>query len=554
MDRGLRLTQGVIAFLCVALVAALFLFGMVGGGQPSDQEPTVDPGAEPTSQGPRTVEDGERLPGELARAVEDIEEFDLPGESNPDRQLDYAAEGEPEVAFEEGLGDLTAYAEQPVEWEQCGEALCATVIAPLDYDEPEAAAIELHVEKVPSADPVNGPLFVNPGGPGAPGASYATSFPADHWSGYDIVGWDPRGTGQSTHVVCGSTEETDEVFDLDQSPDDDAEEQALRDGYRDFAQQCRDASGELLDHISSVDVARDMDLLRHLMGAEKFNFMGVSYGTYIGAMYATLFPDTSGRLVLDAAVEITDQEPVLQIEGFERAFEAWAEWCAGQEVCELYGSSADELEQEISDWLQSLDESPVPVGDRQLTQSLAATGIAMFLYADESAYRTLAMTIAAAQRGEAETLLAAADQLNGRGIGGYTTLAYAFPAMRCVDAPDLGADAVPEQAQEGFERAPLLGRHMGYSYDCEFWTADSLPALKLTAEGADEILVVGSTGDSATPYEQAERMAEQLEPATLLTYRGAGHGAVTGDNECVREHVDAFLLEGEAPPAGAECE
>ncbi|SDL79255.1 alpha/beta hydrolase [Tessaracoccus oleiagri] len=551
MDRGLRLTQTVIGFLAVALVASLFLFGMVGGGAPADQQPTVSPSARPS---PSELGEEDRLPGELPEPLDSIEVFDVDEELNPDRQLDYEAQGDPGVEFAAGLPDLRAYAEQSLDWAECGEATeCATVLAPLDWEDPAAAAIELAVNRVASPNPVNGPLFVNPGGPGASGREFAASFAPDHWQGYDIVGFDPRGTGGSTHVVCGTLEETDEILGLDGSPDDDAEDRALQDGYRDFAQQCRDGSGELLDHLSSVEVARDMDLLRHLLGAEKLNFFGVSYGTYIGAMYAELFPDTSGRLILDAAVEITDAEPIYQIEGFERAFVAWADWCAGQEVCSLNGPSSAELQEQVSEWLDSLDQSPLPVGDRLLTQTHAATGIALFLYGDSSAYRVLALALQAAMRGDGEALLASADQLNGRGTDRYDTIAYAFPAMLCADWPDEGVDEVQELAAEGARRAPVLGRHMGITYACELWTAESNPPYKLTAEGADPILVIGGTGDSATPYEQAVRMAEQLEPATLLTYDGPGHGAVTGPSECVADAVDRYLADGTLPDEGTRC-
>lgn len=552
MDKRLRLTQVVIALLCVSLVFSLFAFGLVGGGASPDQQP---PTVRPTSQAPRKVDEGQRLPGELARPLDRLDVFKPDVTPNPDRQTDYQAAGKPNVTLPGSLGDdLRAYAEQPVEWETCGEGLCAKVLAPLDWENPGQAAVELAVTKVPSANPSLDPLFVNPGGPGAGGTAFASQFAPDYFKGMDIIGWDPRGTGESTHVQCGSLAETDKLFDLDSTPDDASEERALQDGYRQFAKQCRDASGELLDHISSVDVARDMDLLRHLVGAEKLNFLGVSYGTFIGAMYATLFPDTSGRLVLDGAVEITDEEPVPQIVGFERAFVAWADWCAEQQVCVLHGKSSKELQQQVTNWLQSLDASPLDVGNRKLTQSHAATGIAMFLYADDSGYRALAEFLREAMAGNGEGLLRAADELNGRGQGGkYQTLAYAFPAMGCADSYDEGAAAVPKRAKEAMADTPILGRHMGYGYQCEFWTAEPLPAYKLDAKDADPILVVGSTGDSATPYEQAERMAKQLEPARLLTYEGAGHGAVTGGNQCVTRTVGEFLAEGTLPEEGKRC-
>lgn len=550
MDKGLRLTQVVIGLLCVSLVLSVFMLGLIGGGAPADQPP---PTIAPTSQPPRAVQPGARIPGVPARKPASLEQFPLDGATSPERQLDYKAEGTSSVEFAQGKADLEAYAQQPVQWKPCDDALCAVVLAPLDWERPSEDAVELALLKVPGKDAGRGSLLVNPGGPGAGGTEFAASLKPDDFAGYDIVGWDPRGTGKSTHVVCGSTAETDKLFDLDQSPDDATEDKALRDGYKAFAKQCRDASGKLLDHISSVDVARDMDLIRHLLGEDKLNFFGVSYGTYIGAMYATLFPDTSGRMILDGAVEITDAEPVPQATGFERAFSKWADWCAGQEACALHGKSSSELRKQVSDWLQSLDQSPLQVGPRKLTQSHAATGIALFLYADDRAYRTLAVVLQEAMGGNGANLLQAADQLNGRGGNGYDTLAFAFPAMGCADALDKGPDEVGNEWRKLTPKVPVLGRHMGISYACEYWTAKGLPPYKLDAKGADPILVVGSTGDSATPYEQAERMAKQLQPGHLLTFDGPGHGAVTNGNECVVRAVGEFLAEGKLPPDGQRC-
>lgn len=554
MDRRLRVTQIVVGVLIVAIVASLFLFGMVGGGKPADQKPTAAPAA-PSSSPPRKVEEGQRLPGELAKPLDQVERFEDKAPRNPDRQLDYKPTVEPSIELAKGLTDLRAYAEQEVKWSDCGRGShCATVLAPLDWDNPgDGRAVELAVRRVPSANPTNGPIFVNPGGPGAGGADYAITFGKERWEGYDIVGWDPRGTGASTNVVCGTLKQTDAVFGLDHSPDDADEDKALQDGYRDFAQQCRDNSGDLLDHISSVEVVRDMDLLRHLMGGDKFNFVGVSYGTYIGALYAELFPDTSGKLVLDAAVEITDDEPIYQIEGFELAFRNWADWCAEQEVCVLHGKSSEEIQQAISDWLDSLDKSPLKVGDRMLTQSHAASGIALFLYGDSNVYRILAMAIQEAMSGEGQNLLEASDELNARRGNGYDTLAYAFPAMLCVDESDEGVAKAEEETKKILEKAPMLGRHMGISYMCPLWTADAPQRFKITAKGADPILVVGTTGDSATPYEQAVRMARQLEPAGLLTLDGPGHGAVSGGNPCINEVVDKFFADGTLPEEGKTC-
>lgn len=542
-----------LAVLAVSLTAGLVL-SVVGGGwgsAPAEPPPTTQPG--------RPVEPGERMPGVPETPVGELETFDRPADANADRQLDYQPSGTPSVTLPDGLGSLEAYAAQEVAWRSCddGAAACATVLAPLDWEAPEGPAVEIAVRRYEGSDGSLGPLFVNPGGPGFGGQDFARSQAGERWERYDVVGWDPRGTGESTTVACGTTEQTDAVFDLDESPDDAAEDQALRDGYRDFARQCRDASGPLLDHLSTIENVRDLDLLRHLLGAPKLNYLGLSYGTFIGAVYAQLFPNSTGRLVLDSAVDITDSDDSPpQMVGFERALTNWASWCAEEaeeDECVLEGST-EEIKKQLSDWLQGLDADPLPVSDRKLTQSHAAVGILFYLYEDEETYPYLSAAIEAAMKQDmGEELLAGSDAMNGRGNNGYQSVAFAFPATGCVDGYDEGADAASERWRESFALAPTLAPHAGMSYVCTMWTADSAPTLRLTAKGAAPILVVGTTGDSATPYEHAETMAEQLESARLLTLEGAGHGAVTSENQCLREAVDGYLLEGILPGEGTVC-
>lgn len=550
MSRSVKVTQMILAMIALALIGSLFIGGMVGGRN-------RDQPASPTRTGtetPSPVPSGERMPGVPATPVPEHPTMAPVSNANADRQLSYEPQGEPSVEFEESLGSYEKYATQSVEWSECtegGRPQCATVLVPLDWDNPEGEAIEIAINRVPGGDSSRGALFVNPGGPGFGGQSMAVSL-AGRWQNYDTYGFDPRGTGQSTHVVCGTFEESEEMLTLDGSPDDAAEEQALMEGSKRFAQQCRDGSGKLLDHLTTIDVVRDLDLIRHLVGADKLNYVGVSYGTYLGVMYAQLFPDSTGRLVLDAAVEITDREPTPQVAGFELALNNFIDWCAGSDLCDL-GEDADEIRSDIDGMLTRLDEQPLQVGDRELTQSLAALGIAVLLYEDDQAYRTLAQYLGEAIAGDGQALLMLADLYNGRTPNSYDTPLYAFPAMGCVDGVDEGADAVLPAWRETFPKAPVMAPHMGTSFTCEFWTADSAPQLEITAPDAPPILVVGTTGDSATPYEQAVSMAEQLESGTLLTLEGAGHGAVTGDNSCIAEAVDKFLYDGEVPDEGTRC-
>ncbi|HMR49596.1 MAG TPA: alpha/beta hydrolase [Arachnia sp.] len=548
----LRSVQVLLAMLAVGVTAGVVLAALGGGAGPAQPQPTAPAGTET----PSPVPQGERMPGVPERPIGELATFERPATANANRQLDYEPSGAPSVEFPDGLGGLDAYATQPVAWRSCGgnTAHCATVLVPLDWEQPDGPALEIAVRRYAGADGSLGPLFVNPGGPGFGGQDFAGYLSQKDWDEYDVVGWDPRGTGESTTVRCGTTEQTDAVFDLDQSPDDDAEALALREGYIDFAQQCRDASGDLLDHLSTIENVRDLDLLRHLLGAEKLNFVGVSYGTFVGAVYAELFPHSVGRLVLDAAVDITDDEdPTPQVAGFELALRNWAAWCSEADDC-VFDGSADEIMTQLGDWFQHLDENPVAVGDRFLTQTHAAVGVASYLYEDEQAYPFLDDAIAAAkEERDGSSLLNAADALNGRTPTGFDTVAFAFPATLCVDMFDEGMAAAPGLWRDSFSLAPVMAPNMGMNYVCEAWTAASAPTLKITAVGAPPILVVGTTGDSATPFEHARRMAEQLESGRLLTFDGAGHGAISADNECLRAGIDDYLLDGVVPQEGMVC-
>lgn len=538
--------QVLCVVLAIGLVASFFMGGMLTGGAPADQP--VEP-QEPTTQAGEPVEEGDPQPGVPTVPVAEHETWDIQEELNPDRQLDYTSSEEPEVEFQDApSADLAGYWTQAVDWEPCESDLCATVLTPLDWEDPGAAAIELRMRKAAVEEPTQDPMFLNPGGPGV-GGQYMVESVGDRWPSYDKIAWDPRGTGESTAVQCGTTEEIDKAYALDGSPDDAAEKQALEDGWSEFAQGCRDASGELLDHLTTIDVVRDMDLMRHLVGAEKLNFLGVSYGTYLGAMYAELFPERTGAMVLDSAVNITDDEGAPnQIEGFELALRNYADWCATEERC-TFGNSQAEVMATIGDWLAGLDAEPIPVGERELTQTLGTVGVLLFLYSDERAYEGLTYVVMEAMQGRAEELLKAADSLNMRGdpaIG-------AFPAMRCADTPDEGVEAAYEWFEEVQPLAPTLAPNSGMDLVCETWTADSAPQLKLTGKGAAPLLVIGTTGDSATPYEHAVSMAEQLESGVLVTMDGAGHGSATGDNECLQDVLTKFYEEGTVPDDGVTC-
>lgn len=555
-DRNLvgRIDRLLIGLAIAVASSLVFMLAYGVAAQPGEESAQPAGSTEPTeapTEPVETADSQEPQPGVPNTPVDEQPTWPDVENQNADRQLDTNSEieGDFETAPSD---DLTGYWNQTLEWSDCGEDQCTQMLVPLDWENPGAGALKIAVRKVPSENPTNGPLFVNPGGPGFGGQSFASSLGSDRWEGYDIIGWDPRGTGESTPVECGSFAETDDYFNLDGSPDDDVERDELIAGNEAFSNQCRSGSQDLLEHLSTVENVRDLDLLRYLLGAEKLNYVGVSYGTYVGAMYAQLFGDRAGRLVLDAPVEITDAEGVSQIEGFELAFTNFATWCGEDSGCDL-GESANQVKENVAQWLADLDGSPLQVADRELTQTKATTGILTFLYSEEDLYPTLAEVLERALAGDGYALLMSADQLDGRTDSGYDLVTYAFPATLCVDWPDQGIDAAFEYEEEVDELAPMLGPNAGMSLLCETWTAPSVPLIKITAPEAPTILVLGSTGDSATPYEQAQSMAEQLEDAVLVTREGAGHGSVTSDNACVSEIVDEYLGSGQAPDEDQTC-
>ena len=449
---------------------------------------------------------------------------------------------------------LSGYLSQKVEWSDCGESLeCARVLVPLDYADPTAQAITLSLARHPAtAEPRLGTLFVNPGGPGAPGSGLAGAFVRDGLEQYDILGWDPRGTGASTPVTCYDADATDQLEALDYSPDDSDERSQLVRATYEFGKACWENSGSLLEHISTIETVRDLDLLRQLMGDDRLTYFGYSYGTEIGATYAELFPFNAGRLVLDAAVNITDSDEVIQAMGFDLALGNFADWCA-RSGCEL-GDTKEAVLASITGLFDELDAAPLAVRGRQLTQTLAVEGVAQLLYGGTRAWPALSAYVEWAREGSGEALLWAADQLNARDDNGqYGAMFYAFPAISCLDDLDDGLLDAEVTWAEDQGKAPIFGRYFGPQYTCALWPVRPAPQLELKGAGAPPILVIGGTGDNATPYQQAETMAEQLESGVLLTYDGEGHGSYGRKSPCIDDAVVDYLVDGKLPSDGTVC-
>lgn len=449
----------------------------------------------------------------------------------------------------------TASQATSIAWRPCGSYHCGTLTVPLDHAAPDGATTTLSVKRRPAtASPRIGTLFVNPGGPGGSGTQMVEFVETAGLERYDIVGWDPRGVSAASAVECLNGKAADAYLELDASPDTPEERDALAAGARDFAAACLANTGaDLLSHISTVDTVRDLDLLREAVGDDQVHFLGVSYGTQIGAVYAHLFPQRAGRLVLDAAVDITDSRTVPQTLGFDRALGNFAQWCARTPTCGL-GDTPDAVIAGLRADLDALDAAPVAVGDRRLTQTLAATGLAAYFYSGDDAWPILARSVKGLRQGDGTSLLRLADQLNSREAdGSYGGLFSAFPAISCLDAKPIDLAEADRQWQDDQAKAPFFGHYLGPWYTCTAWPVPSSPLTGVDGQGAPPILVIGATGDPATPYEWAELTASALESAVLLTFDGEGHGAYGGRSECVDAAVRAFLVDGVVPAAGTRC-
>ncbi|GAB3622424.1 alpha/beta hydrolase [Mariniluteicoccus endophyticus] len=459
-----------------------------------------------------------------------------------------------------GMG-LQRYLGQTIDWGDCEPGQdrpegtrCATIAAPLDHGDPDGQAITLALTRVPATrQPSRGSIFVNPGGPGAGGRELAWRFAHGGLEDYDIVGWDPRGTAGSTPVRCDDGPGLDAFLATDQTPDDEAERTTYLEVSRAFGASCQARSGRLLEHVSTVDTVRDLDLMRQLVGDEKLNYLGYSYGTDVGSRYAHMFPGRVGHVVLDSNINPDpDDRSIIQAQGFDRALEAYADWCV-KESCGL-GSDRNAVVGAVLGLIDGLDRFPIPVGKRLLTQSLGVTGVILPLYGTAESFPMLTRAVTAAREGKGEYLLSLADSYNNRNRdGSYDPMTGAFYAIRCLDRGDGGVAAEERETQQEAAAAPLMGPRFGADLVCPLWpVAPRPPEPMVRAEGAAQILVIGTTGDSATPYEYAERMARQLASGVLVTRVGEGHAAYGHGNSCIDGAVVDYFHD-RVPANGLRC-
>ncbi|WP_104127995.1 alpha/beta hydrolase [Cryobacterium sp. Y57] len=464
---------------------------------------------------------------------------------------------------------LEPFYSQVLQWKDCGEKLqCTKATAPLDYTDPTAGDISLAlVRHVATGNERIGSLLVNPGGPGGSGydfikdsLDYATD--ATLQASFDIVGFDPRGVGRSSAVSCYDSAAMDEyVYGLTTAErGTDAWIAELTASSDAFAAACAQQTGPLLGTVDTKSAARDLDLLRAVLGDTHLNYLGYSYGTFLGATYAELFPEKVGRLVLDGAVdpstsnfEVTKTQAV----GFENALRAYLTDCLAGKDCPFRGS-VDSAMTTIGALLNSVDASPITAKDgRQLGGNALLTAIIYPLYQD-TAWPQLSTMLDTVLHGSAEGAFQFADAYNGRDAdGNYTdNSTESFMAINCIDySYNADPTVMRAQAAELEAAAPVIGPFMSFGdIGCANWPYKFTgERTEIHASGAAPILVVGTTNDPATPYVWAQQLAEQLDSGSLVTYTGEGHTAYNKSNSCVNDAVDSYLVDGIVPASDPQC-
>lgn len=465
--------------------------------------------------------------------------------------------------------ELEPYYKQILEWSSCSNGLqCATAIAPLDWRDPAGDRIELALVRQPatSGKPL-GSLLINPGGPGASGFDFVASsldYAASDrlQSNFDVVGFDPRGVGRSSAVTCYDEPAEFDSFLYDVVPGTPGSDDWLatvREDRATFADRCLELTGPLLGTVDTPSAARDLDMLRAALGDETLNYLGYSYGTLLGAVYAELFPDKTGRLVLDGAVDPAASNfdlTLAQSKGFEGAFAAYLENCIGSEGCPFRGS-VDAAQRTVSTLLETLDASPLQAADgRQLGSATMTTAIILPLYS-ASTWPALDQLFTDVFAGDPAYAFELADNYNGRDADGNyeNNQTEAFISINCLDErSDTSVETLRAEAAELAAAAPVFGPRMSWDVGCAEWPVpaqrDRLP---IVATGSADILVIGTTNDPATPYDWAVTLAGTLERGHLVTYEGEGHTAYNKSNECVNSVVDDFLVDGTVPAADPLC-
>ncbi len=447
----------------------------------------------------------------------------------------------------------------PLSWNDCGDGLeCARVVVPRDHDAPGDGRFEVAVARVRARDRDRriGVLVVNPGGPGVSAVdrlpALAQMLPDVVRDRFDIVAFEPRGVGDGMHVDCATS--LDPLFDASFSPSDDAERAELVDAVGAVADACARRGGGLLEQVSTIDTVRDLDVVRDALGERRLSYLGFSYGTYLGSLYAAQFPDRVRALVLDGAVEPPGdplEYVLVQARGFETNLDAFLADCASNASCAFHrdGDSVaayDALRARLAARPLTVDRE----ADRALNDTRFDAAVLHLLYAGRNSWDVLARALDRADGGDGRALLEVADRFVGRRADGADDdTVEAFWAISCLDGPAIDGIEQMTSIEHTVRRvAPRLGGFVvNFSLACAVWPAPPAPSPPSIAGAAPGALVVSTTRDPATPLASARRLARTLGDAAMVIVPGDRHTAVGGGSECVDDTVARYLVAPSRP-------
>ncbi|MPY57732.1 alpha/beta hydrolase [Streptomyces spongiae] len=484
--------------------------------------------------------------------------------------------------------DLSRFYEQRIKWSRCEgmempkDLQCGKVTVPLDYERPENGTLELAMARyrATSKDDRGSVLlnFGGPGGPGVPQLAFGGKEFMGLTNGYDVVTFDPRGVGRSSPVSCG--EGTEVALEATDDGDDANDPGAALRQLRRAAAACTEHSGPVLPHIGTVDAAKDMDVMRAALGDKKLNYLGFSYGSRLGAVYAAEFPDKVGRMVFDGVDTLTEplaEQGLVGAEGQQTALENYLDACAAQWTCP-FGQDRRSAKEQVVDLVDSLDQNPLPTtfGQEFTGQDLVGA-IGQALYS-EQLWPALTQALSSLiQDGDPQALLelasggiAAPDAPSPdvTGDGGLVdaadvpldNLPAALMAINCADDPDRPSAArvterVARLRARYEEASPVFGQYRLAQVLMCYGRPKGTDFIREKVRDVDtpKMLLVGTRGDPATPYRWTVETAERLgSSAVVLDNKGEGHTGY-GSSKCVHQKIDDFLLYGSLPADGSSC-
>ncbi|MFC8177994.1 alpha/beta hydrolase [Rhodococcus sp. NPDC057297] len=452
---------------------------------------------------------------------------------------------------------------EPITWSACPDNFdstglqCATVPVPLDYDDPDGERIDLTISKLASTNPDErrGSLMLNPGGPGGTGLDQPKflverGIPQETLDSYDLIGIDTRGVGHSSPINCGITDDIQYRGAVPPYAYDDSAFDEQNTVARRVAENCAEGDDGRMKHVTTANMARDLDSIRQALGDEKGNFLGYSYGSALGGAYASLFPDKTDRIVLDSNIGDThlDRDGMRSYsEGMEDTFPDFANWAAERNEQYRLGSTPEEVRQTYFTIADKLDREPVEGLDGRSFR----LGMFVALYNPASYDATAQMW-----RTALDTLPSEGPPV-GQGASAFDNTWSVFLAVTCNDVEWPRDPEVYKQAiEEDREKNPLFGAAAANIMPCAYWQLEHTePPVPVEADGPTNILVAQHQRDPVTPFSNGERINEMFgDRSRLLTADGSGHGVYAlGQNQCAQDVITDYLVDGVMPNDDVSC-